>query len=114
MQRCSSHISSKTDIDEAEAVGAAGVRCALEGETGKVMVFRRVADMPYTVVIETADAGCIANNEKFLPKEYINTAGNNIRDFALGYFLPLIQGDLSLIKENGIPKHFAIHESVLK
>ncbi|MCQ2468411.1 MAG: 6-phosphofructokinase [Ruminococcus sp.] len=114
MQRCSSHISSKTDIDEAEAVGAAGVRCALEGETGKVMVFRRIADMPYTVVIETADAGCIANNEKFLPKEYINTAGNNIRDFALGYFLPLIQGDLNLIKENGIPKHFAIHESVLK
>ena len=114
MQRCSSHLSSKADIDEAEAIGAAGVRCALEGETGKVMVFRRIEDIPYTYVIETADAKDIANKEKFLPKKYINSAGNNIRDFALRYFLPLIQGDLNLITENGIPKHFAIHESVLK
>ncbi len=114
MQRCSSHLGSKTDIDEAEAVGAAGVRCALEGETGKVMVFRRIEDIPYTVVIEAADAGDIANNEKFLPKKYINSAGNNIRKFALNYFLPLIQGDLNLITENGIPKHFTLHESVLK
>lgn len=114
MQRCSSHLGSKTDIDEAEAVGAAGVRCALEGETGKVMVFRRIEDIPYTVVIEAADAGDVANNEKFLPKKYINSAGNNIRKFALNYFLPLIQGDLNLITENGIPKHFTLHESVLK
>ena len=114
MQRCSSHLGSKTDIDEAEAVGAAGVRCALEGETGKVMVFRRIEDIPYTVVIEAAEAGDIANNEKFLPKKYINSAGNNIRKFALNYFLPLIQGDLNLITENGIPKHFTLHESVLK
>lgn len=114
MQRCSSHLGSKTDIDEAEAVGAAGVRCALEGETGKVMVFRRIEDIPYTVVIEAADAGDIANNEKFLPKKYINSAGNNIRKFALNYFLPLIQGNLNLITENGIPKHFTLHESVLK
>ena len=114
MQRCSSHICSKTDIDEAEAVGAAGLRCAIEGGTGKVMVFRRIEDAPYTVVIETADAEDIANREKFLPAEYINSAGNNIRESALGYFLPLIQGDLNLITENGIPKHFALHESVLK
>lgn len=114
MQRCSSHICSKTDIDEAEAIGAAGLRCAVNGETGKVMVFRRVEDAPYTVIIETADAEEIANKEKFLPSEYINTAGNNIRNTALGYFLPLIQGDLNLITENGLSKHFTIHESVLK
>ncbi len=114
MQRCSSHLGSKTDIDEAESIGAAGVRCALSGETGKVMVFRRVADVPYTVVIETAEAADIANREKFLPRDYINSAGNNITDTALSYFMPLIQGDLNLITENGIPKHFAIHESVLR
>ena len=114
MQRCSSHLGSRTDIDEAEAIGSAGVRTALRGETGKVMVFRRIADMPYTVTIDVADASDIANKEKFLPKKYINTAGNNIRDFALSYFLPLIQGDLNLITEQGIPKHFALHESVLK
>ncbi len=114
MQRCSSHLASKTDIDEAESIGEAGVRCALSGATGKVMVFRRISDMPYTVVIETADAYEIANNEKHLPKEYINSARNNIMDFALPYFLPLIQGELNPVMSQGVPKHFAIHESVLK
>lgn len=114
MQRCSSHIASRTDIDEAESIGAAGVRCALDGQTGKVMIFKRISDMPYTVTIEAADAAEIANKEKFLPSEYINSAGNNISDNALPYFLPLIQGELSLCLDKGIPKHFSIHESVLK
>lgn len=114
MQRCSSHLASKTDIDESESIGSAGVRCALSGKTGKVMVFRRISDMPYTIVIETADAYEIANNEKHLPKEYINSAGNNISDTAIPYFMPLIQGELNPIMSQGVPKHFAIHESVLK
>ena len=114
MQRCSSHLGSKTDIDESESIGAAGVRCAMNGETGKVMVFRRISDMPYTVTIETAEAKKIANQEKFLPKKYINSSGNNICDFALDYFLPLIHGELNLVMDHGIPKHFGLHESVLK
>lgn len=114
MQRCSSHICSKTDIDESEAVGAAGVRYALSGETGKVMIFRRVSDMPYAVVIESANAGEIANNEKFLPADFLTPSGNNISDNALSYFLPLIQGELNLVMEMGVPRHFTIQESVLK
>ncbi|MCM1530068.1 MAG: 6-phosphofructokinase [Alistipes sp.] len=114
MQRCSSHICSKTDIDESEAIGAEGVKRALAGETGKVMVFRRVNDMPYTVVIETAVAADIANNEKFLPDRYISHFGNNMTEEALKYFLPLIQGELNIIMEKGLPKHFTIQESLLK
>ena len=114
MQRCSSHICSKTDIDESEAIGAAGVKLALAGETGKVMIFRRVNDMPYTVVIDSANASEIANNEKFLPKNFIIPSGNNISDAAMKYFLPLIQGELNIIMENGLPKHFTIQESLLR
>ncbi len=114
MQRCSSHLGSATDIAEAEMIGAEGVKCALAGVSGKVMVFKRISDMPYTVAVETADASKIANQEKFLPKKYINSAGNNIETKALDYFLPLIQGELNLVMEHGVPKHFAIHESVLK
>ena len=114
MQRCSSHICSATDIGEAESIGAAGVRCALEGNTGKVVVFRRVCESPYTTVIDVADASEIANKEKFLPKSYINSSGNNISDNALDYFLPLIQGEPNLIMECGLPKHFTLQESVLK
>lgn len=114
MQRCSSHLGSRTDIDEAEAIGAAGVRCALAGKTGKMMIFRRVNENPYTVVIEDADASLIANQEKFLPDEFITPSGNNITDAAVNYFMPLIQGELNVHYENGIPKHFTIQESVLK
>ena len=114
MQRCSSHLCSKTDIDESEQIGAAGVQCALNGETGRVMVFRRIHDMPYTVVMEPADASQIANREKVLPREFLTPAGNNISDKAMPYFLPLIQGELNLQMHGGIPKHFTITESVLK
>ena len=114
MQRCSSHLCSKTDIDESEQIGAAGVQCALNGETGRVMVFRRIHAMPYTVVMEPADASQIANREKFLPREFLTPAGNNISDKAMPYFLPLIQGELNLQMHGGIPKHFTITESVLK
>ena len=114
MQRCSSHLCSKTDIDESEQIGAAGVQCALNGETGRVMVFRCIHDMPYTVVMEPADASQIANREKFLPREFLTPAGNNISDKAMPYFLPLIQGELNLQMHGGIPKHFTITESVLK
>lgn len=114
MQRCSSHLCSKTDIDESEQIGAAGVQSALRGESGRVMIFRRVRNMPYTVVMEPADASQIANREKFLPREFLTPAGNNISDQAMTYFLPLIQGELKLSMNGGIPAHFTIQESVLK
>lgn len=114
MQRCSSHLCSKTDIDESEQIGAAGVQSALRGESGRVMIFRRVRNMPYTVVMEPADASQIANREKFLPREFLTPAGNNISDQAMAYFLPLIQGELKLSMNGGIPAHFTIQESVLK
>ena len=113
MQRCSSHLCSRTDIDEAESIAVAGVRCALDGNTGKVMAFKRVCDAPYAVCIESVPANQIANKEKFLPKEYICSSGNNITDVALSYFIPLIQGEVNMIMDEGIPCHFTIRETIL-
>ena len=114
MQRCASHLCAKTDIDEAEQIGAAGVRCAMHGETGRVMIFRRIHHMPYTVVTEPADAALIANREKFLPADFLTPAGNNISEKAMAYFLPLIQGEVNLIMHQGVPAHFMVQEAVLK
>ncbi len=108
MQRCSSHICSKTDIDEAEEIGAKGLLAALNGATGKVMVFKRVCDAPYTVDVECADVDMVANREKFMPREWINERGNNVRDEAVRYFLPLISGELNIIMQNGIPRRFKL------
>ena len=114
MQRCSSHLCSKTDIDESVQIGAAGVRAALAGETGIVMTFRRVSDQPYAIVVKSTSAANIANQERFLPPAYINDAGNNITEAAWSYFLPLIQGECNIRLHNGLPVHFKMQESVLK
>lgn len=106
MQRCSSHICSKTDIDEAEEIGSAGLVAALSGETGKMMYFKRVSNMPYAVTIEMTDASEVANKEKMFPKEWINSAQNNVRAEAQKYFLPLIQGEVKIKMKNGMPVHF--------
>ena len=108
MQRCSSHISSKTDIDEAEIIGAKAVEFAINGGSGKVMIFKRLSNTPYTVIVDSVDASDIANKERFFPKEWINEKGNNVLDGAVEYFLPLIQGEQIIRMKNGIPIHFHI------
>ncbi len=114
MQRCSSHISSKTDIDESVSIGAAGVRAAMKGESGKMMYFRRISDVPYVVEIDSAPACDIANKEKMFPKDWITPDGSDVTDSALKYFLPLIQGEMVLEKKNGLPVHFKIREEILR
>ncbi len=106
MQRCSSHICSKTDIDEAEQIGAEAVKAAMRGATGVTMIFKRVSDKPYLVNIETADTSLMANKEKFFPRKWINSAGNGVSDEAIKYFLPLIQGEVDVFMKNGMPRHF--------
>lgn len=108
MQRCSSHIASKTDLDEAELIGTKAVETALAGGTGKVMTFKRVSNNPYTVEIESANANEIANAIKYVPSEWINERGNGLTKEAAEYVLPLIQGEMDIKFENGLPKHFKI------
>lgn len=106
MQRCSSHICSKTDIDEAERIGRHALRAALDGETGKMMYFRRVSDMPYAVTIEMTDAKNVANLEKMFPAKWITPGQNQVTDAAVKYFLPLVQGEVNIFMKNGLPVHF--------
>lgn len=108
MQRCSSHISSKTDIDEAKKIAEHAVIAAVNGQSGKMMSFKRLTNIPYTVTIETVDAKDVANKERFFPKEWINAESNNVNDDAVKYFLPLIQGEQIIRMENGIPIHFRV------
>lgn len=114
MQRCSSHLCSKTDIDEAVLIGEMGVKASLKGETGRIVVFKRVSDVPYAVRVESVKASEIANKEKYFPKKWINEYHNGINDEAIKYFLPLVQGEVNLKMKNGIPMHFKIQESILK
>ncbi len=110
MQRCSSHIASLTDITEAKEIGEAAVRAAMAGESGVMMIFRRISNNPYRVEIVTSSVDGVANKEKLFPAEWINAEGNNVTVDALNYFLPLIQGEPEIEYRNGIPIHFRLNQ----
>ena len=101
-QRCSSSMLSKTDQKEAIASGAYGVTCALKGETGKMIAFNRTED--YRIDYVTEDVNLICNQEKTVPLEWITNDGSDIGEEFIHYATPLIQGDVSVPSENGLPK----------
>lgn len=119
MQRCSSHVSSKRDITEAERIGSSAVKAMMDGVTGVMMYFNRIRNNPYTVRIDCVDAKQVANRVKYFPREWIDKNGHDVTDKALEYFLPLIQGEQNTRYKNGIPCHYILpcalpHESAKK
>ena len=107
-QRCASHLASKTDIEESVRVGRAAVKAASDGITRQMMTIERVSTVPYVTEISHRDVSEIANKVKHVNDEYINERGNSITDECAHYLLPLIQGELDVKYENGIPKHIII------
>lgn len=107
-QRCASHIASKVDIEESVRVGRAAVKAASEGITRQMMTIEREGTSPYVTSISHKDVSEIANKVKHVPDEFINERGNSVTDECAHYLLPLIQGELDVKYENGIPKHIII------
>ena len=110
MQRCSAHLASLTDLREAEQIGAEAVKAAADGESGKMMIFRRLSSEPYRCSVESVPIELCANKGKPFPKDWINHEGNNITADAYNYFLPLIQGEPEIEYRMGIPVHFRINQ----
>ena len=103
LQRSARHISSKTDLDQAYAVGKKAVEFALAGKNAVMPVIKRLRDKPYKWKIESASLSKVANVEKTLPKGYISKDGFRITDKGLNYLRPLIQGESSISYKDGIP-----------
>jgi len=105
LQRCASHIVGRVDITEAFQVGGAAVKAAFEGETGKMIILKRVSDDPYICVTDIYDVHKIANIEKKVPREWINEDGTYVTEEFINYVRPLIQGDVSPVMVDGIPRY---------
>ncbi|MDO5403051.1 MAG: 6-phosphofructokinase [Eubacteriales bacterium] len=108
MQRCAGHMTSRTDITEAFNVGGAAVKAAFEGESGRVVVLKRISDDPYMCITETHDVHDIANIEKKVPLEWI-TDDDYVTDELIRYIRPLIQAELSPIMVDGLPRHLNVN-----
>ena len=105
LQRCASHIVSRVDITEAYQVGGAAVKEAFEGETGKMIILKRVSDDPYICVTDIYDVHKVANVEKKVPRNWINEAGDYVTEEFVNYIRPLIQAELTPIMTDGLPRH---------
>ena len=110
LQRCASHIVSRVDITEAFQVGGAAVKAAFEGETGKMIILKRISDDPYICVTDIFDINKIANVEKKVPREWINENGDYVTQQFINYVKPLIQSELTPIMTNGLPRHLTLKD----
>lgn len=107
LQRCASHAASKVDLDEAEALGAAGVEAVLQGKTGVMVGVHRISDDPYVTEIHTTPVSDVANKVKLVPREMISEDGLNVTDAALAYLRPLVAGMEEPISADGLPRFLA-------
>ena len=93
LQRSARHIASKTDVEQAYALGRTAVELSLEGANAVMPTIVRKSDDPYEWEVGSTDLSNVANVEKFMPREFIDEAGFGITEACRRYLLPLIQGE---------------------
>ncbi|EPD78406.1 6-phosphofructokinase [Atopobium sp. oral taxon 199] len=104
LQRCASHAASKVDLDEAEALGTAGVVASLQEETGVMVGIHRLSSKPYATEIRTVPVANVANKVKLIPAIMISDDGFNVTDEALRYLRPLVAAAEEPILGDGLPR----------
>ena len=104
LQRSARHISSKTDLLHAEAVGIHAVKYAIQGLNGVMPVIIRGKGSKYSWKIKPAPLSKIANVERKLPKAFITKDGFDVNIKAIKYLQPLILGEAYPKFYNGVPK----------
>ena len=103
-QRCSSSMLSKTDQKEAIASGAYGVKAALNGASGKMVAFERLDGDDYQIDYVLKDVNVICNQKKCVPATWITADGSDVTEDFIRYARPLIQGEVTVPTEDGVPK----------
>ena len=104
-QRAAMHFASLTDAKEAYMVGQAAVEYALAGKSGLMVTIERTTDEPYNSAAGEIGLEKVANIERKLPREWINAAGNYVKDNFIRYARPLIEGEVTLPMQNGLPAY---------
>jgi len=114
LQRAARHIASKTDVEQAYAVGKAAVEFALKGKNSVMVTIERKSDQPYRWTIGHAPLAKVANHEKFMPRNYITRDGFHITDACRRYLSPLIQGEDYPPYKNGLPQYVVLKNLPVK
>lgn len=105
LQRAARHIASATDVEQAYAVGRAGVEYALAGKNGVMVTIERASGSKYSWSLGEAPLEKIANVERTMPRAFITRDGFGITPAARQYLAPLIAGEDYPPYHNGVPRY---------
>ena len=108
LQRCASHLASRTDVNEAYAVGGAAAAAAFAGETGRMIALKRISSYPYQCITESVDVQQVANLEKKVPLDWITPDGMQVTAAFEEYARPLILDEVTPVYVNGTPRHIRL------
>lgn len=108
LQRAARHLASKTDVEQAYAVGKAGVEFAINGENSIMPSIERISNDPFEWKVGKAPLSEVANVEKMMPMDFISDDGFGITDACKEYLLPLIQGEDYPPYKNGLPDYVTL------
>ncbi|MGH8558395.1 MAG: 6-phosphofructokinase [Methylococcales bacterium] len=114
LQRAARHIASKTDVDQAYAMGRAAVELAMSGENAVMPTIVRTSDAPYQWDIGSVALSKVANVEKMLPREFMSADGFGISEQCRDYLLPLIEGEDYPPYKNGMPEYVTLKNISVK
>ncbi len=113
-QRAAATNASKADNDEAYLAGKAAVQAAMDGYTDKMVVLTRGDSDQYACETGLADLSEIANGVKHLPASWINEDGVSLNYQFVKYAGPLVQGEVVVPHENGLPKFVKLGKSAVQ
>jgi 6-phosphofructokinase 1 len=109
LQRAARHIASKSDVDQAYAMGKAAVEFALKGHNSVMPTVERVSSKPYKWKVGMAPLSKVANVEKMMPKNFITSDGFGITEKCREYLAPLMKGeDYPPYGADGLPKYVTL------
>ena len=109
LQRAARHIASKSDVDQAYAMGKAAVEFALQGHNSVMPTVDRTSNKPYKWKIGMAPLSKVANVEKMMPKNFITKDGFGITEKCREYLEPLMKGeDYPPYGSDGLPKYVTL------
>jgi 6-phosphofructokinase 1 len=105
LQRSARHLASRTDLEQAHALGVAAVDLALQGKNAVMATIERLADKPYRWRVGEAPLASVANVERKMPAEFISNDGFHITEACRAYLQPLIEGEEPPPYRNGLPDY---------
>lgn len=113
LQRAARHIASKSDVEQAYALGRAAVKYALAGDNSVMPTVDRISDNPYKWEIGKAPLDQVANVEKMMPRDYISEDGFGITEACRTYLGPLMEGEDYPPYKNGLPQYVMLDHKMV-